>query len=329
MCFDGRYSISSVFPKALVVVLYSWTGFVTCSRVDRVSPAIVRTLIIGTMALGFYAYWKVILEGPGSPLEFSELAVRDVEAAENGTELPPEFLSKRSITSKRDGRFRLCRTCHVWKPDRCHHCSACDRCILKMDHHCPWFPECVGFRNQKFFVQFLVYGTVYSFVVLIMTTIQLYLWFHEGEFERQLIDLVLFSVWLLAFAVSIALLCFTGFSIYQVIHNQTTIELHIQGRYREVLNVIEASQQHAAGDNVFDLGSRLKNWNDVMGTTLFEWCFPVTTSETRRNRHSLDHKGLYFEFRDDVNERILDSMNLQDRLLRRVTPRSSRERGLI
>lgn len=300
----------------------------TCSRVTELSPIVVRSLVLGTLFLGFYTYCKVIREGPGSPLDFPELIVRDVAAAENGTEFPPEFLSRRSITSKRDGRFRLCRTCHVWKPDRCHHCSACNRCVLRMDHHCPWFPGCVGFRNQKFFVQFLMYATLYAFVVLTIVTTQLYIWFHYGDYERQLIDLVLFSVWLLAFAVSIALSCFTGFSIYQVTHNQTTIELHIQGRYRDELNILGEAHRNEAVDNIFDLGSSLKNWASIMGSTLLEWFLPIKTSESTKNRHSLDYKGLYFDFRDDVNERLLSSMDLQDRLLRRVTPRSSVEQGL-
>lgn len=329
MCFTGHCSITTIFPRTLVVVLYSWTAYVTCTRVDQVSPVVVRSPVLSTLVLGLYTYYKLISEGPGSPLEYSELVVKDVAAAENGTELPPEFLSRRSITSKRDGRFRLCRTCHVWKPDRCHHCSACNRCILRMDHHCPWLPDCVGFRNQKYFIQFLMYATLYAFNVLIFDTIQLYIWFHQGDYERQLIDLVLFSVWLLAFAVSIALSCFTGFSIYQVAHNQTTIELHIQGRYREELDILGESRRDDATDNVFDLGSSSKNWMDVMGTTLFEWLLPIPTSKRIRNRHSLDQKGLYFDFRSDVSERLLDSMDLQDRLLRRVTPRSSMERGLI
>jgi len=33
-------------------------------------------------------------------------------------------------------RKRYCLMCHVFKPERCHHCSICNRCVLNMDHHC-------------------------------------------------------------------------------------------------------------------------------------------------------------------------------------------------
>jgi hypothetical protein len=42
--------------------------------------------------------------------------------------------------------FALCRTCNMMKPDRCHHCSICQKCVLKFDHHCPWINNCVGFK---------------------------------------------------------------------------------------------------------------------------------------------------------------------------------------
>ena len=56
-----------------------------------------------------------------------------------------------SFERKKYGGIRMCQRCLRTKPDRCHHCSQCNRCVLKMDHHCPWVANCVGFQNQKYF----------------------------------------------------------------------------------------------------------------------------------------------------------------------------------
>ncbi|KAG6329831.1 hypothetical protein ID866_9257 [Astraeus odoratus] len=57
--------------------------------------------------------------------------------------------------------YRYCGRCKIVKPHRTHHCRACGTCVLKYDHHCPWIGQCVGAFNQKFFVNFLLWGTVY------------------------------------------------------------------------------------------------------------------------------------------------------------------------
>ena len=44
-----------------------------------------------------------------------------------------------------------CEKCQKERPLRAHHCSVCKRCFMKMDHHCPWVFNCVGFRNRKIF----------------------------------------------------------------------------------------------------------------------------------------------------------------------------------
>ena len=50
---------------------------------------------------------------------------------------------------------KWCTACKAPKPDRCHHCSTCRRCVLRMDHHCIFTNSCVGLRNQHFFLSFV------------------------------------------------------------------------------------------------------------------------------------------------------------------------------
>lgn len=61
---------------------------------------------------------------------------------------------------------RYCIICHLFKPERCHHCSNCQRCVLNMDHHCPWINNCVGFRNRKFFLLMLLYINLTSLFMI-------------------------------------------------------------------------------------------------------------------------------------------------------------------
>merc|ERR1719282_2218216 len=61
---------------------------------------------------------------------------------------------------KQSGARRFCKWCNTYKPDRCHHCRVCKSCILRMDHHCPWIANCVGFRNHKFFFLLVLYSLI-------------------------------------------------------------------------------------------------------------------------------------------------------------------------
>lgn len=59
---------------------------------------------------------------------------------------------------KRNNELRHCKWCGKFKPDRTHHCRVYGTCILKMDHHCPWIYNTVGFKNHKYFFLILLYS---------------------------------------------------------------------------------------------------------------------------------------------------------------------------
>lgn len=74
--------------------------------------------------------------------------------------LPPEIAS-----------IPRCNTCHLPKPYRTHHCSQCEKCYFRFDHHCDVIGNCIAYKNMKSFMLLLFYSSLLLFISAIISIV--------------------------------------------------------------------------------------------------------------------------------------------------------------
>ena len=256
-----EYSLSRIW------VVTSWKGTASI----RIFLAIADSYSLGYVAmlggvtlyvLLNWSYTTAVVTDPGSPLsppsmESNRAGYSHLPSQEStiNPELP-------SFTVKSTGGTRFCKKCQARKPDRAHHCSTCRRCVLKMDHHCPWLATCVGMRNYKPFILFCAYTTIFCWVCLGVSASSLWTEIsNDSRLDNGFLPVNMILLSVLSGIMGLVLTGFTGWHLSLAWRGQTTIECLEKTRY---LSPLSRSTQKAQPEDSDGVGGIVQRYGQQL-----------------------------------------------------------------
>ncbi|KAK6543086.1 palmitoyltransferase for Vac8p [Orbilia ellipsospora] len=300
-------SCLTYFPLVIVYGATTWAVWVEAYSISWTSVGGTNGHLLAFVGLVLYfmlnwSYSIATFSSPGTPLETKS----------KYSQLPTTTLS--SITVKASGEERFCKKCQCRKPDRTHHCSTCNTCVLKMDHHCPWLANCLGITNYKPFVLFTFYLSLFCLYCCAVSSS----WIWEAVIKTDAyMDTYMPVNWVMLAVISgvvgIVVSGFSAYHFYLVFKGETTIESMEKTRYLSPLrkrtfpwgaNLLGGGSSNGSGvmgpqalemrerdryneflievtssqmPNAFDLGWK-KNFVHVFGTQALLWFIPVRNS---------------------------------------------------
>ncbi|KAM6252638.1 palmitoyltransferase ZDHHC15 isoform 1-T1 [Spheniscus humboldti] len=253
-------------------VCFSW-GFckVTLSNpVEKVAYLIIFHILF---VLFVWTYWKSIFTLPVQPGKKYHMSYADKERYENEErpevqrQILAEIARKLPVyTRTGNGGVRFCDRCQLIKPDRCHHCSVCAICVLKMDHHCPWVNNCIGFSNYKFFLLFLAYSLLYCLYIA-ATVFKYFIKYWTGELTNGRSKFHVLFLLFVAVMFFVSLMFLFGYHCWLVSRNRSTLEAFSAPVF-----------QNGPDKNGFNLGF-VKNLQQVFGEEKKLWLLPIASSQ--------------------------------------------------
>ncbi|KAG7475041.1 palmitoyltransferase ZDHHC18 isoform X1 [Solea senegalensis] len=222
---------SGVLPLTLGLIVFTcglFFGFDCSFLVEHLTVFIPMIAAVLFLFVVISLLWTSFTD-PGilpraTPDEAADIE-KQINTSGSSTYRPPPR-TKEILINQQVVKLKYCFTCKMFRPPRTSHCSLCDNCVERFDHHCPWVGNCVGKRNYRFFYSFIIslsfltsfiFGCVITHITLrsqicksLVQAIQ--------ESPASVVELVVcfFSIW--------SILGLSGFHTYLVASNLTTNE---------------------------------------------------------------------------------------------------------
>ncbi|XP_013859740.1 palmitoyltransferase ZDHHC9 [Austrofundulus limnaeus] len=235
-CCDGRVMMArqkGVFYLTLFLIVGTCSLFFAfeCPYLAvHLSPAIpVFAIILFLFVMAFLLRTSFSDPGvlPRALPEEASFIEMEIEAANGNVpagQRPPPRIRNVQINNQ-IVKLKYCYTCKIFRPPRASHCSICDNCVDRFDHHCPWVGNCVGKRNYRYFYLFTltlslltIYIFTFNIVHVVMRSVDQGFLNTLKETPGTVLEVLVcfFTLW--------SVVGLTGFHTYLISLNQTTNE---------------------------------------------------------------------------------------------------------
>lgn len=200
----------------------------------------------------------------------------DNEGSENTVQLSRDSKMGRKIVVA-NLRYRRWAIWNNDKLPRAHHWRSCNRCILKMDHHCPFMGNCIGYHNHKQFILFNFYISLAQIVYFVLLCFGIKWELYGSDKVRLGLGYITPLVIVFLFGFATCSLWIGHFTM--ALLNVTTLESYVSFYVRP-----------------FSKGSWLENLKDVFGNPKCKlmWLLPTDPFPKDDERNN---SGTFFDFK--------------------------------